>query len=205
MELLPIVIILGCLFSPVLLLIIAAIGFYFFKFYRSAEAEKKRLSTRIETLSTTAQNATRELWLKEIPGYQYNSELEVETKFVYPMVRHLGYTSNEFKMRVSVSVRVGRQDVNGIADSVLYRDKTPVLVIEAKEAKQDLNREVQDQARSYCFALNVPAYMLVNGREIKLYKRGVDSDLLIFQATASELAERWSKLKELIGSNEAVG
>lgn len=205
MELLTIVLILGCLSSPILLLILAAIGYYFFRFYKNTEAEKKRLSTRIETLSTTAQNATRELWFKEIQGYQYNSELEVETKFVYPMVRHLGYGSNEFKMRVSVVVRVGRQDVNGIADSVLYRDGAPVLVIEAKEARQDLNREVQDQARSYCFALNVPTYMLVNGREIKLYKRGVDSDLLIFQATTSELAERWSKLKELIGSGDTIG
>lgn len=144
-------------------------------------------------------NAVRESWFTEIQIATYASELEVEIKYIYPMMRFLGYGLQDIRMRVEVIVRVGRNDVRGIADWVVYKDSHPMIVVEAKAVQQGLDANVQEQARSYCFALNVPMYLLTNGREVKLYKRGVGFDELVFHATTSELPAKWGDLYDLIG------
>ena len=159
----------------------------------------KKLEARIASISRTSMNAVRESWFEEIKNIEYASELEVETKFIYPMMRYLGYAAKALKMRVEVIVRVGRADVRGVADWVVYDANRPKIVVEAKSDCQWLDSQTQEQARSYCFALNVPMYILANGKEVKVYFRGVGSDELVFQSSAAELSQKWGELYELIG------
>ena len=199
MEILSTIAILSCFASPALLIF----GFYMIYLYAvqksKLEAYRKHFENKISVISSTAQNAVRETWFNEIQNHDYSSELEVESKFVYPLMRHLGYSPADLRMRVSVEVRVGRQPVTGIADWVVYREGKPIIVIEAKEKRQDLNSLVQDQARSYCFALNCPSYVLTNGRQVQVFRRGVDSDIMVFSSLTSDLPSKWPDLHRLIG------
>jgi len=159
----------------------------------------KRLEGRISSISRTSMNAVRESWFEEIKYLEYASELEVETKFIYPLMRYLGYKPGDLRMRVDVIVRVGRADIKGISDWVVYEKDSPKIVIEAKADGQWLDGSAQEQARSYCFALNVPMYILANGKEVKLFTRGVEGDTLIFQSGAAELQAKWGELYDIIG------
>lgn len=203
MEALAIIAVVNCFISPILLAALAGLGYYFFKTYRDWGNKKTRYNERIQLLSRTTHNAARELWFEEVQGNHYSNELEVEAKFLFPLMRYLGYSANDLRMRVTTTIRVGRQDANGIADWVVYQNEKPVLVIETKEPKQALNQEVQAQARSYCFAMNVPAYLLANGREIQVCKRGVESDLLVFQCETEHLSSKWGELRRVAGMPEA--
>ena len=200
MEFLSVIAAVSCIVSPILFVFCAWLGFMYFKARAAADNARKRYENKISIISRTAQNAVREVWFEEVKNaHFFGNELEVELKLVYPMMRYLGYTPDELKMRVNVDIRVGRQNVTGIADWVVYRGGKPVMVIEAKEKGQGLSVAVQEQARSYCFALNCPSYLLTNGRLIQVYKRGLDSDLLMFQCEVVELSDKWPKLYEMIG------
>lgn len=199
MDIIATVAIINCFASPVFLLSAFWLLYLYIKKRYDAEKEKKKFETKILTISRTGLNAVRERWFEEIQSATYASELEIEAKYVYPMMRFLGYELQDLRMRVDVIVRVGRNDVKGIADWVVYKDSHPMIVIEAKAMQQGLDVNVQEQARSYCFALNVPMYILTNGREIMLYKRGVGFDELVFRANTSELSQKWGMLYELIG------
>jgi hypothetical protein len=203
MEIVTALIVLGCLSSPVLFIICVWLGFLYFRDRKALQQSIQRYESKILTISRSAQNAMRESWLVEVKNIVFNSELEVESKFVYPMLRYLGYGPSDLKMRVSVGVRVGRQNVTGIADWVAYRGGKPVLVIEAKEKNQNLNGPVQEQARSYCFALNCQLYLLTNGRQIQVFRRGVDGDSMVFSSHVDNLSENWGKLNEIIGAAPA--
>lgn len=191
--------ILNCFASPVFLCAALFALYLYAKNRLRADKEKKRYDARIATISRTGLNAVRETWFQEIQTMTYASELEVESKFVYPMMRFLGYSPNDLRMRVEAVVRVGRADIKGISDWVVYKDNKPFIVIEAKIPQQGLDDNVQEQARSYCFAMNVQLYVLANGKEAKLYQRGVGFDELAFQSTTADLPMKWGELYDLIG------
>lgn len=199
MDFIASIAILNCFISPVFFIAVIWLVYLYFSKRMDAEKSIKRLEGRISSISRTSMNAVRESWFDEIKSLEYGSELEVEAKFVYPLMRYLGYKPGNLRMRVDVTVRVGRADVRGISDWVVYENETPKIVIEAKADGQWLDSQVQDQARSYCFALNVPMYILANGKEMKLFSRGVEGDKLIFHSGAAELPAKWGELYELIG------
>lgn len=191
--------VLNCFFSPLLLLGVVWLLYVYIKHRYDTQSTSKKLEAKIASISRTSMNAVRESWFEEIKNLEYASELEVESKFVYPMMRYLGYPAKALRMRVEVVIRVGRSDIKGIADWVVYEADKPKIVIEAKADSQWLDNQVQEQARSYCFALNVPMYILANGKEIKVYLRGVGSDELVFHSHVADLSQKWGELYELIG------
>lgn len=203
MEAFAAIAVVNCFISPILFIALIALGYFFFKNYSQWRNEKTHFSERVRLLTRTTQNAAREIWFLELENNQYNNELEVEAKFLFPLMRYLGYKANDLRMRVPTTIRVGRQDANGVADWVAYQNDKPVLVLETKEPRQALTQEVQAQARSYCFAMNVPAYLLTNGKEIQVYKRGVESDLLVFQCETAHLSSKWGDLRRVAGIPEA--
>ncbi len=203
-SILSLVVVISCIASPVLVALCGWLGFLFFSQRSKDRREIQKLESRVAVISRTALNAMREDWFVEIQTPTYISELEVESKFVYPMMRYLGYPAADLRMRVMVDIRVGRQNMNGIADWVVYKKDVPYMVIEAKEKNQPLNTDAKEQARSYCFALNAPLYMLTNGRQVQLFRRGVDSDMMIFNSDVAKLPDNWSELYRVIGAVELV-
>jgi hypothetical protein len=208
-----------CISSPIFLLTTIFLGVSLFtqkkKHEASRESERKvfierkqlleakirDLNNRISLLSSDAFSGLRLQWFDEIAHANYNSEVEVEIKFVYLFMRFLGYEISDLKTRVSIGVPVGRQKVAGIADWVVFKNQTekPFLVIEAKEQSQKLNNAVQEQARSYAYALNAPYYMLTNGKEIIVFERKVDDDMCLFSLSVNNLPNQWQVIEQAIG------
>ena len=198
-EILAIAALVGCTSAPIILIIAFALVYGMFREHIKTKAEIKRLQARIETISNTSHNLLKHEWLTEIQKNEYASELEVEAKFVYPLMRHLGWEADDLKMRTPTSIRVGREDVRAIADWVVCADGKPVMVIEVKNKYEAVAIDAQKQARSYCYGLNVTKYMLTNGREIQVYERGLDSDILLFDTSIEDLPANWRKLSEVAG------
>jgi len=161
----------------------------------------RELENRIDVLSKNAIADFCLRWCKEVELASYSSEIEVEIKFIYLLMRFLGYEISDLRTRVSVEVPVGRQKVAGIADWVVYNHQQgkPFLVIEAKEPNQQLNSSVQEQARSYAFALNAPFYMLTNGREVIVFERKIDDDVRVLALNVRELPHQWQMIEQVIG------
>jgi hypothetical protein len=136
--------------------------------------------------------------LVEIKDITYRNEVEVEIKFIYPLMRFLGYGPSELKTRVPVEIQTGRKRTTVVADWVVYLEK-PYLVIEAKEPGQALSDSVQEQARSYAYGLGAPLYMLVNGKELTVFERRLDADTVLLHSTMNDLIEKWDILESIIG------
>jgi hypothetical protein len=198
-EILAIAALVGCASAPVLLIVAGYLSYRMFQDTQKAKEETSRLEARIKTLSNTWRNISRHEWFAEIRKNEYASELEVEAKFVYPLMRHLGWEADDLKMRMPTTIRVGREDVRAIADWVVCVEGKPVMVIEVKNKYEAVAIDAQKQARSYCYGLNVTKYMLTNGRSIQVYERGLDSDQLLFDTTIEDLPANWRKLSEVAG------
>ncbi len=198
-EILAIAALVGCASAPVFLIVAGYLLYTMFRNNQRTKAETSRLEERIKTLSNTWRNISRHEWLAEIQKNEYASELEVEAKFVYPLMRHLGWKADDLKMRPPTAIRVGREDVRAIPDWVVCVEGKPVMVIEVKNKYEAVAIDAQKQARSYCYGLNVTKYMLTNGRSIQVYERGLDSDQLLFETTIEDLPANWRKLSEVAG------
>ncbi len=157
-----------------------------------------RERSRAAMLTLSAQAAGLQVWLGEVGGYEYASELDVEAKFVYPALRHLGFRANDCRMRVAVEVQVGRQAVRGIADWVVYDGSRPWVVVEAKAPSESLE-PAHAQARSYAVALKAPLIMLVNGKRAQVWRRGLDTDSLLFDCKVDQLPAHWAELVIVLG------
>lgn len=155
----------------------------------------------ISSLKVENKERTLEEWLEEIKTTSYRNEIEVEVKFIYPLVEQLGYKNTDFDIRVPVNIQVGRNRSRGEADWVLWNKRSGTdnqqarVVIEAKAPHQDLNEEVQAQARSYAFALNAPIYVNTNGRRIQIFHRGVQGDKCVVDCDVKELSKKWSEIR----------
>ena len=68
------------------------------------------------------------------------SEADVENKIIVPLLRKVGIirTDKDFSLRVPVKMQLGRQTVTKEADIVIYRDRKPFIVIEAKQKEERL-------------------------------------------------------------------
>ncbi|MFZ6027289.1 MAG: type I restriction enzyme HsdR N-terminal domain-containing protein [Chloroflexota bacterium] len=155
------------------------------------------------SLETDAKIEFRNHWIQILPKMNYRNEIEVEVKFIQPLLDYLGYKPNEYCLRYPVTIQVGRQQNKGSADWVVGRKNSNEFVvnfvIEAKEPNQQLDEYVKGQARSYTFALNAPIYVLTNGQKIQVYQRGVQVDECVFDCDVENLSDQWENLEKIIG------
>ena len=145
-------------------------------------------------------------WLKSLTRLSYGGEIEVEVKFILPLVKYLGYRESDFKLRQAVHVRVGRGKKRGQADWVLYdssKRSQVRAVIEAKAPNQLLDNEAQEQARSYAFALGAPVYALTNGKRFKVFRCRVQGDTCIVDRDVRSLGDAWSRIHQEMGVGPA--
>jgi len=165
---------------------------------RSTERLKKARTEREEQPVQERQE-----WLKGLTELSYSGEIEVEVKFIHPLVKYLGYRESDFSLRHSVKVRVGREGKRGQADWVLWDrsklDHVARAVIEAKAPNQRLDQEVEEQTRSYAFALGAPVYALTDGKRLKVFRFGVQGDTCIVNCEVERLGEYWPRIHEAMG------
>lgn len=139
--------------------------------------------------------------LYEIQYMSLDSEIEVEIKFIEPLLRALGYSSSDLKVRVPVTTRLGHQRVSGVADWLVFEKMTgqALCIIEAKAQNVPLTEDAVDQARSYAYALSVPFYMVTNAIHLRIYKRSLPEDEFLLETSIDKLETAWATLESIIG------
>lgn len=197
-----------CVGLPFFFITTVALCGILFAYWRRSKHIKQDLTRRLESLeqqhrllTQDAELVSRNEWLRSIVDTTYRNEVEVEIKFIYPLMQFLGYEDKELQVRVPVAVQVGRQQVAAEADWLVTDSQQgrPTIVIEAKEPNQQLNGAVCEQARSYAYGLKVPTYMITNGNRLQIYQRGVVDDQCVVDCTMQELASSWDIIEQAIG------
>ena len=142
-------------------------------------------------------------WIQKLPIRNYENEIEVEIKFVLPLMMYLGYSLDEMRIRVPATIPAGTQSIDGKADWVITQeseDGTRKILIEVKSPDVSLNDAVKQQARSYAFALDIPKYVITNGRQIVVFERGVENDREILNLEVEEFEQEWNTIKNILGN-----
>ncbi len=166
------------------------------KLLEEKEAENRYLRETLEAAGKDARVALTVQWLESLPGLKCGNEAKVEVKLIGPIVEFLGFRGKQVRLRVPISVWVGREQKTITADWVVYDQQgKPFLVIEAKAPGVRLTDAHRDQARSYAMGLGAPFYLVTNGQDLKLYKRGVTEDSCVFNCSVVELSTRWQELR----------
>jgi len=167
--------------------------------------------TPSEQVSTdgTKQDMPSDSWLDTITGKVFNSEKEVEIRFVLPLLERLGYTEEDRADGYPVEQIVGVKKTKTEADFVLFnglnRSKdSALLVVEAKNIGKKLADHV-GQARSYAMFLGTPYFLVTNGDDIRvfLYRSPIESDVEVFKSTRRDIASTFATLFNLV-SKQAV-
>ena len=167
----------------------------------------RHIEERDEEIHKIAMGQVR-AWLLRWSGHlavaTYRNEIEVEIKFIRPLVRYLGYREENIELRVPMDLQIGTQYIKGEADWVLWDKKTdptnPSVVIEAKAPNQALDDKVQGQARSYAFVLNAPVYAITNGKRLRIFRRGIQSDACVIDCNVTtDLLEAWDAIEQAMG------
>ena len=113
-------------------------------------------------------------WFDEILARDYESEREVETYFIAPLLEKLGYNYEDIYINYPIEIPVGKKIDKVHADFAIFngpsRDRNDVLlIIEAKSSNMDITSHHISQARSYARELFPAHYIVTNGRTIKVF------------------------------------
>lgn len=148
-------------------------------------------------------------WLSNIALKAFNSEKEVEIRFVLPLLERLGYSEDDRADGYPVEQVVGVRKTKTEADFVLFngldRSKDSALfVVEAKNIGKKLADHIS-QAKSYAMFLGTPYFLVTNGDEIRafLYRSPIESDIEVFNSTRRDIASTFPRLYKLV-SKQAI-
>lgn len=171
------------------------------------EDELRDARNLISKLRHENKEKTLSEWLEAVKHLTYRNEIEVEIKFIYPLLKHLGYQDREFNIRVLVKIQVGRTRNRGEADWVIWKNNTTKqrqahIVIEAKAPSQSLDSQVKAQARSYAFALDAPIYVITNGKRMQIFQRGIRDDHCVVNCNINELSRKWEVIQKTLQKPE---
>lgn len=133
------------------------------------------------------------------------NETEVEHHFVVPLLRLLGYQSEDFSMRHKVYVKEGVEKRAKFADVVVFdgsdrSDAASLLVIEAKSPKLTIKSEHAHQALFYSISLHAPYAIVTNGLELVVYMGALPQ----LRLEVRNLANKWSELRAVLERSVVV-
>jgi hypothetical protein len=161
-------------------------------------------SAKLEIL----EKAQMERWfqcLAKSPWRHNAPEVEIEAKFIFPLLKHLGYAENEMELRVPVLLKEGSRESRLEVDWLLRHDVVGALVVvEAKAPEKQLTENVRRQARSYAFHLETPVYIVTNGKELRIFHRGVLKDSCVLSCKTNQLKENWRAIYQVAGKSAVM-
>jgi len=152
---------------------------------------------------------TPDVWLETIASKSFNSEKEVEIRFVLPLLERLGYSEEDRADGYPVEQVVGVRKTKTEADFVLFNGRnrskdSALFVVEAKNVGKNLADHI-GQARSYAMFLGTPYFLVTNGDDIRafLYRSPIESDVEVFKSTRRDISSTFHTLFNLV-SKQAV-
>ncbi|MHB9072559.1 MAG: type I restriction enzyme HsdR N-terminal domain-containing protein [Desulfobaccales bacterium] len=148
--------------------------------------------------------------LQEIISKRFNTEKEVEIRFILPLVALLGFVEEDradgYRVEIYEDVRKSLKE----ADFVLFDGKNrakdnALLVIEAKTVDKKLEKYIP-QARSYAIWLGTPYYLVTNGEDIKVFhfRSAISSDVEVFSGKRQDLAATFGNLYRYINKQAII-
>lgn len=151
-----------------------------------------------------------DLWFNELLTKSFDSEKEVEIRFILPLLDRLGYSEDDRADGYPVEIYEGVRKTTKEADFVLFDGRNrckdnALLVIEAKAMGKKLADYI-GQARTYAIWLGTPYYLVTNGDEIRvfLYRSPIESDIEVYTAQRKDLRESFRNLYNLISKKAIV-
>ncbi|MDA3807403.1 MAG: type I restriction enzyme HsdR N-terminal domain-containing protein [Thiomicrorhabdus sp.] len=147
-------------------------------------------------------------WFEMITTRIFETEREVETYFIVPLLEKLGYNYDDICIGFTLEMFRGVQKTKAEADVVLFngegRDKIDVLlIVEAKNSNKGINIDHIGQARSYAQELLPSNYIISNGEQIIVFQfnGSLIPDEKIMDFTRTELKENWSEFYSCVNKN----
>lgn len=138
-------------------------------------------------------------WFDEMLARDYDSEREVETYFIAPLLEKLGYDYDDIVIDYTFKPMIGAREGRAKhPDFVLFnghgKNKNDVLmVIEAKSSDKDITPRAVGQAKYYAKELCPACYIVTNGIMISVFAfnafKAEDSQILNFNK--SMLKDVW--------------
>lgn len=138
-------------------------------------------------------------WFDEMIGREYESEIEVMTYFIAPLLEKLGYNFDDIVMGYPIEAMKGaKKEKPKQADVVLFKDRgrdlnDVLLLVEAKSMDKDIAVKDKKQAESYVIQLKPPVYIVTNGKMIYVIAfnqmKTQDSEIMSFDK--SMLKDVW--------------
>ncbi len=139
-------------------------------------------------------------WFETIVNRIFETEREVETYFITPILDKLGYEYDDICIGYTLDMFRGVKKTKAEADFVLFNGKDRkkidvLLIVEAKNSNKGINIDHIGQARSYAHELLPSNYIISNGEQIIVYQFNgsliPDEKLMEFNRT--ELKEKWAE------------
>ena len=128
------------------------------------------------------------------------TERDVEAKFLPDLFcKKLGYASDNLNYAVPVPFHQGREKVTKEADLVIYLEKKPVIIVEAKNPTESVKSWI-NQADSYAFALGTKYSVITNGKDVILrgYYEG-NTKISIIESDVETLEKQhWETVRKII-------
>ncbi len=138
-----------------------------------------------------------------------NNEDSVENFFLDRLIRDLKFKDGDIKTKQSIkqlTISQGRRKEAYKPDYVLYKDKKPIIIIEAKATNEDVDDFIY-QGAGYCLLLNqtykgenpLQFFILSNGLITKVFKWDEDKPLMILKfEDFIDNSEKYNKFSDLL-------
>jgi hypothetical protein len=150
-------------------------------------------------------------WFQEMISRDFESEREVETYFVVPLLEELGYEYDDIVIGYPVEMFIGTRRTKTEADLVLFNGrsrerKDALLIVEAKKSDKDIKEDHIEQAKSYAQVLMPACYIVTNGMKIQvfLFNGSLAPDECILDFDRSMLIEKWGELYQGVSKKATV-
>lgn len=140
-------------------------------------------------------------WFIEIKTRSFESEREVETYFVAPLLEKLGYEYDNIVIGYPVEMFRGGQRTRTEADFAVFKGSSrekedTLLIIETKKSDKNITADHISQARSYAQELLPACYCVTNGSQIIVYwfNGMLAPDERVIDFDRAMLDEKWDEL-----------
>lgn len=139
----------------------------------------------------------------------FANEADVESRFVEPLLRHLGYTNDDIVSKYPIVFQEGRKGRHHEADFAVFdgpnhSPNTSLLVVEAKGPKEELE-DGKKQGESYAANLRSPFLFLTNGHIFELWQLQLTAESsLVLSGSVSSINEKLAELEGLISKPAAI-
>jgi hypothetical protein len=140
-----------------------------------------------------------ETWFDTIINRVFETEREVETYFITPILEKLGYAYDDICIGYSLDMFRGVKKTKAEADFVVFdgagREQVDVLlIVEAKSSQKGINIDHIGQARSYARELLPSNYIISNGEDIVVFQfnGSLIPDDKLMEFNRKELVKKWT-------------